>query len=123
MQDVKTSTPTPPPATSDQKDIEENKGLTVLSYVGILFLVPLLAKKESKFAQYHAKQGLVLCIAIIAMWIVGVILAFIPVIGWLIDFALWVVILILAIMGIINVVQGQYKELPILGKLGAKFKF
>jgi len=122
MQEVKTPTPqapTPPPATSDQKDIEENKGLTVLSYIGILCLIPLLAKKESRFAQYHAKQGLVLFIAEIATSIIMAI----PIIGWIIGFLAAIVWLILAIMGIMNTLQGQYKEIPVLGKFGTKFKF
>lgn len=110
---------TPPVAPApDQKDIEENKGITVLSYIGILCLVPLLAKKDSKFAQYHAKQGLVLFIAEVCTTVITII----PYLGWIIGLAniLW---LILLIMGIINVVNGQYKEIPLLGKFGAKFNF
>lgn len=41
----------------DKKDIEQNKGMAILSYFGFLCLVPYLAAKESKFAQFHAKQG------------------------------------------------------------------
>ena len=116
--------PTPPPApVSDQKDIEENKIFAVLAYIGILVLVPLLAKKESKFAIYHAKQGLVLFIGEVIIMIFGWILAFIPFVGWLIGFILWMFLVVLSIMGIINAAQGQYKEVPILGKYGAKFKF
>lgn len=93
----------------DKKDIEENKVITVLSYIGLLFLVPLLAKKESKFAKFHAKQGLVLCIGWFFTWI--------PYLGWL----LWIAIAIFSIWGIINVLNGQFKELPIIGDLAKKF--
>ncbi|EKD47008.1 MAG: hypothetical protein ACD_66C00259G0004, partial [uncultured bacterium] len=44
----------------DKKDIEDNKVLAALSYIFILCFVPLLLARDSKFAQYHAKQGLVL---------------------------------------------------------------
>jgi len=37
----------------EQKQTE--KGLAVLSYLGILFLVPWLAEKNNKFSQFHAK--------------------------------------------------------------------
>ena len=92
----------------DEKDIADNKVYAILSYIWILFLVPLLAAKESKFARFHANQGLVLFIVSI---IVGI-LAFIPVIGWL----LGIVTFILAVIGIINAAQGKAKELPIIGK-------
>ena len=44
----------------------DNKIIAALSYIGILCLIPLLAKKDSKFAQEHGKQGLIMLIA----WIV-----------------------------------------------------
>lgn len=47
---------------SADKDIEANKTLAALSYAWILCLVPLLGRRDSKFAQFHAKQGLVLFI-------------------------------------------------------------
>ena len=100
----------------DAKDIEENKGITILSYIGILCLIPLLAKKDSKFAQYHAKQGLVLLICEVVTYIVYVI----PVIGWIVGFLASIFWLVLAIIGIVNVVKGETKELPVIGKLGAK---
>lgn len=46
----------------DAQDIEKHKGIACLSYIFLLFLVPLLTEKESKFAQFHAKQGMALFI-------------------------------------------------------------
>ncbi|MBM3256290.1 MAG: DUF4870 domain-containing protein [Candidatus Moranbacteria bacterium] len=105
---------------SSAKDLEENKAVTFLSYLGILCLIPLLAKKESKFAQFHAKQGLVLFISWLAIaWISG----FIPVIGWfIIAPAVSILGIVLSIMGLINVAQGEMKELPIVGEIAKKFE-
>ncbi len=98
----------------DAKDIEENKAIAVLSYIGILVLVPLLAKKESKYAQFHAKQGLVLFIAEVIVSILGMI----PFLGWFILGPLgWIFVLVLSIIGIVNTLQGHAKELPVLGSL------
>ena len=44
----------------DAKDVADNKAVAALSYISILFLVPLLLKKDSPFAKAHAKQGLIL---------------------------------------------------------------
>lgn len=97
---------------ADKKDIQDNKAMAALSYIGILVLIPLLAKKDSKFAQFHAKQGLVNFIALIISSIIFVV----PFIGWLIGGIAYIVFLVLAIMGIIAAAQGQYKSLPILSK-------
>ena len=83
------------------KDIEENKFIALLSYVWILCLIPLLLKRDSEFAQFHAKQGLILFLA-------QVILVWVPVIGWAIN----LVILVIAIIGIFKVLQGEYWEVP-----------
>jgi uncharacterized membrane protein len=113
------TTPQPSSTQCDPADVQENKGITVLSYIGILCLVPLLAKKDSKFAQYHAKQGLVLFIMELIIWVLIVI----PVLGWIIYVVGIITSLVLAIMGIMNVVNGKCKELPIIGKFADKFKF
>lgn len=44
----------------DEEDIKENKLIAVFAYVNVLVLVPILAGRKSPFARYHAKQGLVL---------------------------------------------------------------
>jgi len=57
----------------DANDVEENKVFAALSYLGILVLIPLLVKKDSKFAMEHAKQGLVLFIIEIVLWFINLI--------------------------------------------------
>ncbi|MDX9872458.1 MAG: hypothetical protein RBT41_08575 [Clostridia bacterium] len=104
------------PATNfqpDPADVEKNKVMGILAY--ILFLIPLLAAKESKFAMYHANQGLVLFLTVIAVNIVG---SIIPIIGWFLLLPLGnLAVLILAIIGIINAAKGETKQLPLIGKL------
>ncbi len=92
----------------DKKDIDGNKFLAALSYLWILCLVPLLLKRNSAFAQFHAKQGLLL----FAIEIVGWIVFWIPIIGW----ALFVMVIVFSILGIRNALDGKYWVMPILGK-------
>ena len=94
------------------KDIEDNKVLAAIGYVWILCLVPLFLKRKSKFAQFHAKQGLILFI----VEIFGVFIFWIPLIGWIIG----ALIIIFAILGIMNSLQGNYWEMPVLGKYARK---
>lgn len=106
----------------DQADVQNNKVMAVLSYFGILWLVPLLGAKNSKFAQFHANQGLVLCLFEIAYGIVvrviNAIVGSIPVVGLIVGLVLsllYLVWLVLAILGIVNACQGKAKDLPIIG--------
>lgn len=94
----------------DAKDVEENKIIAALSYLGILVLIPLLARKDSKFCQEHAKQGLVTFIA-------AVVLGFVPFVGWALD----VVILVINIIALVNAVQGKYWKIPLAYDLSRKF--
>lgn len=44
----------------DPRDIQENRGWGILSYLGFLVLIPIFAARNSYFARFHANQGLVL---------------------------------------------------------------
>ncbi len=101
----------------DPADIQNNKIMAVLAYIGILFLVPLLAAKDSKFARFHANQGLVLFLADIIVGIASGILVWIPIIGWLISLVLSIALFVFMIIGIVNAAQGQAKELPLIGSI------
>ena len=96
--------------TVEEKDIEENKVIAALSYLWIISLVVLLVKKDSKFAQFHAKQGLVLFIA-------SVICSFIPLLGWLI---LNPIVIIVAIVGLLQALMGKYWKIPLVCDLAEK---
>lgn len=90
-------------------DAKENKYWAVLSYLGVLVIIPLIVKKDSKFTQFHVKQGLVLLVGWILSW-----LPFGPIIG--------LVAFVFSIIGIINVLSGETKPLPIVGELAEKIK-
>ena len=47
---------------NEQKDIEDNKFMSVLAYLGLFVLIPIFAAKDSDFARFHSNQGLVLLI-------------------------------------------------------------
>ncbi len=104
-------------------DTSNDKLMGVLAYLSILVLVPIFAAKDSRFARFHANQGLVLLIADFAYGIVSVILGAISVwfgvVGLLLASLLDLVNLVflaLTIIGIVNVVKYEEKELPLIGK-------
>lgn len=108
-----------------ESDINGNKVMAVLSYIGLLVLVPLFAARESKFARFHANQGLVLMICnivweVLKQIVVEVITAVSPTLGTLTNTVCNLVnifLFVLMIVGIVNAVKGRAKELPVIGKI------
>ena len=107
----------------DANDIAQNKAMGILAYFGPLCLIPIFAAKESKFARFHANQGLVLLIACVAYSIASSIInSILLAISWRLSFItgiisfVSVVFAILALLGIINAANGKAKELPLIGK-------
>ena len=96
----------------DCRDVEDNKVISFLSYLGILFIIPLVAAPNSYYAKFHANQGLLLFI----MGIVCSIICCIPFVGWIIGGIGGILDLVFTIMGIVNALSGKAKELPIIGK-------
>ena len=99
-------------------------------------LVPYFVKKDSKYAQYHARQGFnLLAVGIIAsivmtlLYILGGVfyavagatgkgLWAIPgVLLYLLAGAVGIALTVFAIIGIVNALSGKAKELPLIGKL------
>lgn len=98
------------PSSSNQS---QNGLMAVLSYFGILVLIPLLTDaKNDPFVKFHIKQGLVLLIA----YVIGGFVMWVPIIGWL----LGVVLFIFFLMGIINAASGKQTPLPVIGQFANK---
>lgn len=104
----------------DAADIEANKIMGIFAYLSWLVLIPIFVAKESKFARYHANQGITLAIAEIIAFVILGILAKIPFIGWIFAIVEWLLglaCIILACLGIINAANGKAKELPFVGSI------
>ncbi len=99
------------------EDIQDNKVIAALSYLGLLLLVPLLAKKDSPFCQFHAKQGLVLLIA----WVIIGAVSVIPILGWIVGIIGSLFLFVCFIMGLVNALSGQASELPLIGQYSSLF--
>ncbi len=97
----------------NQPDAEKNKGIAISAY--FIFFLPLLAAKDSKFAIYHANQGLNLFLFALIGWTVSFVTAFI-LIGFLIGLIVWIAIIVFLILGVINAAKGEMKPLPLIGK-------
>ena len=87
-----------------------------ITWVGLLIAI-LSADKEHPFFKFHLNNALVLLITSTAIGLIGAPICFIPIIGGLIVFAAEVFVLVCAIMGIVNAINGECKPLPIIGEI------
>lgn len=103
------------------RDIRANKDISMLCYLPFLFWIPLFARPGSRFARFHANQGLLLSIVELVWWTVEIILSkyfndqllyFLTILL----LALNLIVLVLIGFGIINCSNGRAKELPIIGQ-------
>jgi uncharacterized membrane protein len=97
--------------TNNSVNPENDKIMAALGYV--LFIIPMFAAPESKFAKFHANQGLILLIFGILVQVLG---AVIPFIGW---FLIWpigsLVTVVYFLLGIVNAMGGKEERLPVIG--------
>ena len=89
----------------------------ILAYLGILVLIPLFAvKKRDEFIRFHLRQGIVLFVIEIIIWVAAAFLLF-PfgffAFGWLMNL-IGLAILIVIVIAIIRAVQGDMWEMPIV---------
>ena len=104
-------------------EAQMKKGMAILAYFGILFLIPLFAAKNDPFARYHTNQGLVLFIFMVIFNILSNVLTNIlieisPMLTLIVSGVFGILTLLLcifALIGIIRAAKGQMKPLPIIG--------
>jgi len=107
-----------PIVSKNSKDIEENKLIAAIGYLGILCVIPLLGKKDSAYCQFHGKQGLVIFIAWLVLWACNIV----PVLGQIVWMLGSIVLLVLVVLGMIHALNGEEWEVPVLGKYGKQIK-
>jgi uncharacterized membrane protein len=107
-----------------------NRGvMIVLAYLWPLALVPLLVEKDDPEVQWHAKHGLVLMVAeiavIVAFSMINVIVSFATfglgcVLGMFVIF-LWIAILVVHVMAIMNGINGKRFVIPGISEYANRF--
>ncbi len=97
------------------QDVEDSRIIAAMGYLWILFLIPLLLKRKSKFAQFHAKQAMILfgleVLLSLFMWV--------PVISQV----LFVIVIIIAAVGLIKAYNGEWWKGPFIHAWSEKINF
>lgn len=87
------------------------KFFAMLSYCGVLSLVPLIVSRDDSYVRFHARQGVVLW-----MWeVLAVYTLFIPGLGQLFFRFSVVACLVLSLIGMLAVLLGRAWQFPVIG--------
>ena len=78
--------------------------LCYLTIIGWIVAIVLHGNKRSAFGAFHLRQSL-------GLFITGLIIGWIPVIGWMV----WVVVLAFLIVGFIYAIREEMKTVPLIG--------
>ena len=76
-----------------------------ITIIGWIIALVLNSSEKDEFASYYIRQ-------LIGLYLLGIICSFIPVIGWIISIAVF----ILWILSLVGAIQGEMKESPVVGK-------
>lgn len=109
----------------------ESNVAAALAYVTIIPAIVFLVVEpynKDKFVRFHSFQSIFFGAAWIVLWfgafIVSLIIGHIPIIGWLIDLMMWLVIslggFVLWILLVLKAYQNQKWMLPVIGGLAAQ---
>jgi len=91
--------------------------LGVMSYLGVLCLVPLIVNRDDEVVHFHAKQGLVLWV-----WsVLALLFLQIPGVGKLLFSTSVMAILVCSVIGILSVLLGKAWKIPLVNNVSNVF--
>ena len=95
-------------------------GLAYLTFIPAIIFLVVAPYNQSPNIRFHSWQSIFLGCALVAAWILNIILLFIPIIGWLISLVLMLGLFVLWLICLIKAFGGQRFMVPVIGALAAK---
>ena len=95
----------------------DTKTTSWVSYITFIGWIVAYLAGDKEGAKFHLNQSLVIWLGYIIVAVASVVLAFIPVIGWLASWAAYIYLLVMWIMGLIAAINQEEKELPLIGQI------
>jgi uncharacterized membrane protein len=97
----------------NQKKTNKGKNTAIISYltiIGTIVAVLMNNENKSEFASFHIRQALGI---FLSFFLLGYFIGYFD--SWMITSAFWVFIFVLWIYGLIGALNGEKKEMPIVG--------
>ena len=119
-------TPPPPPPPGGTSPSSDRTLMIVLSYLGLLALIPYLTKKDDAEIHWHAKNGVGLLIVDVVVWVLLLVIGMVvgdSLLGcglWAVNCVVWIGILVLHVYCIIQAVGGKRPRIPVVTDFAEK---
>lgn len=91
---------------------ENLEGLLCYVFGWVTGLIFLLLEQKNAFVRFHALQSLV---TFLALFIISMVIGFIPVLGILVNILLWPLSIVLWIVLMVKAYKGERYKLPVIG--------
>ena len=91
----------------------DKKVTSIVAYLSWIGLLIAFVAGDREGAKFHLNQSLVIWLAGIVLGVVMIV----PVLGWLVGLVGGIFLFICWIIGLVSAIQGQEKEIPLLGKV------
>lgn len=101
-------------AKNTENQILEGKIFAILAYLSIFCIIPLVLKKDNPFVLSHGKQGLVIFVGEVAVFVIHIALG-----TWILRAGFFLLGLI-SLWGIIEVLKGCYIKIPVISDIADK---
>ena len=95
----------------------DKKTTSWVSYITFIGWIIAYLAGDKEGAKFHLNQSLVIWIGYLIVFVANKILIFIPIIGWLVICAAYIFLFVIWIMGLINAINQEEKELPLIGQI------
>ena len=118
--------PPPPPLPGGTSPSSDRTLMIVLSYIGLLALIPYLTKKEDPDIHWHAKNGVGLLILDVVVWVLFLVITWVlpsNLLGCgvgMIQCVVWIGLLVLHVYCIIQAVGGKRPRIPVVTDFAEK---
>ena len=104
-----------PPSEAAAASATEDKTVAILSYITIIgFIAAVFIHQNNKtqLGAFHLRQVLGMVVTAIAGAVCGVV----PILGWIVWFAVCCVLFVFWVLGLLAAVKGEMRPVPVLGQ-------
>ena len=115
------SPPPPPPPGPPPLPPRRNTPMLVLSYLGLLALIPLVVVKDDREVQWHAKHGLVLTVAFVALSFAASVMTFLAGFFFFLNPLVYMSWLVVSVLAMLKAINGQRFRIPGISEYADRF--
>lgn len=95
----------------------DKKTTSWVAYITFIGWIVAYCAGDKEGAKFHLNQALIIWIGYLCIIPAAIILVFIPIIGWLAIWAAIIFLFVCWIIGLINAINQEEKELPLIGQI------